>query len=58
MKFLRDVLNLVVVNLMVLSSLRLFLGSYEDPYALIGGVCLSACRVSRGLLGRFFSRLT
>ena len=29
----------------------LFLGSYEDPFAIIGGVCLSACRVSRGLLG-------
>ena len=28
-----------------------FLGSYEDPFAIIGGVCLSACRVSRGLLG-------
>ena len=28
-----------------------FLESYEDPYAIIGGVYLSACRVSRGLLG-------
>ena len=28
-----------------------FLGSYEDPFAIIGGVCLSACRISRGLLG-------
>ena len=27
------------------------LGSYEDPFAVIGGVCLSACQVSRGLLG-------
>ena len=27
------------------------LGSYEDPFAIMGGVCLSACRVSRGLLG-------
>ena len=29
----------------------ILLGSYEDPFAIIGGVCLSACRVSRGLLG-------
>ena len=28
-----------------------FWGSYENPYATIGGVYLSACRVSRGLLG-------
>ena len=28
-----------------------FLGSYEDPFAIIGGVRLSACQVSRGLLG-------
>ena len=27
------------------------LGSYEDPFAIIGGVCLSASLVSRGLLG-------
>ena len=35
----------------VISKIRGLLGSYEDPFAIIGGVCLSACRVSRGLLG-------
>ena len=36
---------------LLLSIPRGFLGSYEDPFAIIGGVCLSACRISRGLLG-------
>ena len=38
-------------ELVTVAVWSLFLGSYEDPFAVIGGACLSACRVSRGLLG-------